>query len=70
MIVNSKIKYRSKIMVGVNKYLVLDFILCYWNFWFSSSSFFVTVLMRKDVTHVISAQGTIQNTLYINWGIK
>ena len=29
MIVNSKIKYKSKTMVGVNKYLVFDFILCY-----------------------------------------
>ena len=54
MIVNSKIKNKFNTMLGVIRNLVLDFI-CY----------FVTAYMRKCPTHVTSAQGTIQNTLYI-----
>ena len=58
MIVISKIKYKSNTMLGVNRNLVLDFIL-----------YFVTAYIRKCPIHVISAQGTIQNTLYITWGM-
>ena len=47
MIVNSKIKHKSKTMLGVIRNLVLDFIL-----------YFVTVYMRKCHIHITSAQGT------------
>ena len=54
MIVNFKMKHKSKTILGVIKNLVLDFIL-----------YFVTAYMRKYPVHVTSAQGTTQNTLYI-----
>ena len=54
MIVNSKIKHKSKTILGVIRNLVLDFIL-----------YFVTTYMRKCPIHVTSAQGITQNTLYI-----
>ena len=54
MIVNSKIKRKSKTILGVIRNLVLDFIL-----------YFVTAYMRKYPIYVTSAQGTTQNTLYI-----
>ena len=53
MIVNSKIKCKYKIMIGVIRNLVLDFIL-----------YFVTAYMRKCPIHTTSAQGITQNTLY------
>ena len=55
MTVNSKIKQKSKTILGVIRNLVLDFIL-----------YFVTAYMRKCPIHVTSTQGTAQNTLYIN----
>ena len=54
MIVNSKIKHKSKTILGVIRNLVLDFIL-----------YFVTAYMRKYPIHVTSRQSTTQNTLYI-----
>ena len=54
MIVNSKIKHKSKTILGVTRYLILDFIL-----------FFDTAYMRKYPIHVTSAQGTTQNTQHI-----
>ena len=54
MTVNSKIKHKSKTMLGVIKNLVLDFVL-----------YFVTAYMRKYPILVTSAPGTTQNTLYI-----
>ena len=54
MTVNSKIKHQSKIMLGVIRNLILDFIL-----------YFFTEYMRKWPIHVASAQGPTQNTLYI-----
>ena len=54
MIVNSKIKYKSKTVLGMIRNLVLDFTL-----------YFVNVNIRKYPIHVISAQGSTQNTLYI-----
>ena len=48
--VNSKIKHKCKIMLGVIRNLVLDFIL-----------YFVTACMRKCLIHVTSAHGTTQN---------
>ena len=53
MIVNSKIKHKSNTILGVNRNIVLDFIL-----------YFATC-MRKYPIHITSAQGTTQNTLYI-----
>ena len=57
--VNSNIKHKSKIMLGVIKNIVLDFIL-----------HFVTVYMRQCPIPVTSAQGATQNTLYITRGSK
>ena len=54
MIANSKIKHKSKTILGVIRNLVFDFIL-----------YFVTAFMRKYPTHVTSAQGTTQNKQYI-----
>ena len=54
MILNSKIKHKSKTVLEVIRNLVLDFIL-----------FVVTAYMRKCPMH-ITAQDTTQNTLYIN----
>ena len=54
MTVNSKIKHQSKIMLGVIRNLILDFIF-----------YFFTEYMRKCPIHVASAQGPTQNTLYI-----
>ena len=54
MTVNSKIKHQSKIMLGVIRNLILDFIL-----------YFFTEYMRKCPIHVASAQSPTQNTLYI-----
>ena len=57
MIVNSKIKDKSKAMLAVIRNLVLDFNL-----------YFVTAYMRKypiKPIHVTSAQGATQNKLYI-----
>ena len=57
MIVNSKIKHKSKAMLGVIRDLVHDFNL-----------YFVTAYMRKypiKSIHVTSAQGATQNKLYI-----
>ena len=52
MMVNSKIKHKSKaILGGSDRNLVLDFII-----------FFVTAYMRKYATHVILVQGATQNT--------
>ena len=51
MILNSKIKHKSKTVLEVIRNLVLDFIL-----------FVVTVYMRKCPMH-ITAQDTTQNTL-------
>ena len=59
MTVNSNIKHKSKIMLGVIKNVVLDFIL-----------YFVTAYMRKCPIHVTSAQGATQNTLCITGGSK
>ena len=47
MIVNFKIKHKSKTILGVIRNLVLDFIL-----------YFVTAYMKKSPVHVTSAQGT------------
>ena len=57
--VNSKIKHKSKTILGVIRNLLLDFIL-----------YFVTAYMRKCLVHVTLAQGTTQHTLYITWGSK
>ena len=54
MIVNSKIKQKSKTMLGVIRNLVLDFIL-----------YFVPACEKVPI-HVTSGQGTTQNILYIN----
>ena len=54
MIVNPKLKHKSKRILGVIRNLVLDFIL-----------FFVNAYMRKYPIHVTSVQGTTQNTLCI-----
>ena len=57
MIVNTKIKHKSKAMLGVIRNLVLDFIF-----------YFVTAYMRKypiQPIHVTSAQGATRNKLYI-----
>ena len=54
MIANSKIKQKSKTMLGVIKNLVLDFIL-----------YFVPACEKVPI-HVTSPQGTTQNILYIN----
>ena len=71
MIVNSKVKHKSKTMFGVIRNLVFDFIvLVLKSFWFYSSSFFVTTSMGKYPIHVTSAKSTTQNTLYITWGSK
>ena len=59
MIVKFETKLKSKIMLGVIRNLVLDFIL-----------YFVTAYLRKCLRHVTSAQGATQNTLYIIWGSK
>ena len=59
MIVNSKIKHKSKTILGVTRYLILDFIL-----------FFDTAYMRKYPIHATSAQGTTQNTQHITWRSK
>ena len=58
--VNSKIKHKSKTMLGVIRNLILDFIL-----------YFVTAYMRKyPMCRVTSVQGKAQNTLYITWTSK
>ena len=56
MIVNSKIKQKSKTILGVIRNLLLDFIL-----------YFVTAsaYMRKYPIHVTSAKGTKQDMLCI-----
>ena len=54
MIVNFKIKHKSKTILGVIRNLLLDFIV-----------FFVIACMRKYPIHVTSAQCATQNTLYI-----
>ena len=59
MIVNSKIKHKSKAVLGVIRNLVLNIII-----------YFVTAYMRNYPIHVTSAQGTIQNTLLITRGSK
>ena len=59
MIVTSKIKHKSKIILRVIINLVLDFIL-----------YFVTVYMRKCPVHVTSARDKTQNTRYITSGRK
>ena len=59
MIVNSKIKHKSKTILGKKKSILLDIIL-----------YFVTAYMRKYPIHVTSAKGTRQNTLCITWGSK
>ena len=53
-IVNSKVKHKTKNSFGSVKNLALDFII-----------FFATAHMRKYPIHVMSAQGTKQNKLYI-----
>ena len=55
-IINSKIKPKCKIVLGVIGILVLYFAL-----------YIVTAYMRKYPINVTSAQGTTQNTLYITW---
>ena len=52
MTVNSKTKHKFKIMLGVIRSLVLDFII-----------YFVTAYMRKYPVHVTSAPDTTQNTI-------
>ena len=59
MIVNSKIKHKSKAVLGVIRNLVLNIII-----------YFVTAYMRNYPIHVTSAQGTIQNALLITRGSK
>ena len=54
MIANSKVKYKSKAMLGFIRNLVLDFIL-----------YFVTAHMRNYPIHAISSQTTAQYTLHI-----
>ena len=52
MILNSKMKHKSKTMLEVIRNLVLNFIL-----------FFVTAYMRKYPIHIISPKCTTHNTL-------
>ena len=59
MIVNSKIKQKSKTILVRIRNLVLDFTL-----------YFVTAYMRKYPIHVTWAQGKTPNTLCITWGSK
>ena len=59
MIVNSKIKQKSKTIFRVIRNLVLDFIL-----------YFVTVYIIWERIHVTWAQGKTSNTLCIAWGSK
>ena len=54
MIVNSKIKHKSKTMLGIIRNLVFDFIL-----------YFVAASIRKYLIYLTSAQGVTQNKLYI-----
>ena len=54
IIINSKIKPKSKTMLGVTTNLVLDFIIRV-----------VTTYMRKYRIDVTSIQGTTQTILYI-----
>ena len=54
MIVNFKIKHKSKKILRVIRNLIHDFIL-----------YFVTACMRKYPIHVTSPQGTTQNAPYI-----
>ena len=69
MIINSKIKHKSKTMLGVIRYLALDFILCYLNL----SDFIVVLSLLLDPwksVHATSARGTSQNLLHSTWGSK
>ena len=59
MIVNSKKKHKSKIILSVIRNLALDFVLCYYIHY-----------MRKYPINVAWTQGTTPNALYINWGGK
>ena len=59
MIVNSKKKHKSKIILSVIRNLALDIVLCYCIYY-----------MRKYPIHVGWTQSTTPNALYINWGGK
>ena len=59
MTVNSKTKHKFKIMLGVIRTLVLDFII-----------YFVTAYMRKYPVHVTPALDATQNTLYLKKKVK
>ena len=59
MIVNSKLKQKSKTILGVIRNVVLDFILCY-----------CIHYMRRYPTPVTWAQGETPVTLCITWGSK
>ena len=59
MTVNSKTKHKFKIMLGVIRTLVLDFII-----------YFVIAYMRKYPVHVTSALDATQNTLYLKKKVK
>ena len=54
MFVNSKIKHKSKTMLGIIRNLVFDFIL-----------YFVAASIRKYLIYLTSAQSVTQNKLYI-----
>ena len=56
MTVSSKIKDKYKIILGVIRNLVLNFIL-----------YLVAAYMRKCAIHVTSAKCATQNTLYITY---
>ena len=56
-------------MLGVIRYLALDFILCYLNL----SDFIVVLSLLLDPwksVHATSARGTSQNLLHSTWGSK